>query len=238
MFVSIYILGSKNILYNQNLHYYLFVFVLQNIIIFSPFNDAKLITAQVVSFISFLFSVGNIWALVFSGITFVCLQFACCFRIDKHAMINIAILSALSGVLSIGYSINIVCGGLDTFCNDFGTPEQNGYYRYINRKEWHCPQNERTRIYLAFTGGLLSLVVSVCLFIFRDKFKRRTLADTQQQMIVPKSQASKAENERADNSSPTVSRGDNQSLNDFEIGEFEIGELEQNDEVLRSTLII
>jgi hypothetical protein len=143
-------------LYNQNLHYYLFVFVLQNIIIFSPFNDAKLITAQVVSFISFLFSVGNIWALV---------------------------------------------------------------------------QNERTRIYLAFTGGLLSLVVSVCLFIFRDKFKRRTLADTQQQMIVPKSQASKAENE-------TVSRGDNQSLNDFEIGEFEIGELEQNDEVLRSTLII
>jgi len=157
MFVSIYILGSKNILYNQNLHYYLFVFVLQNKIIFSPFKEAKLITAQVVSFISFLFSVGNIWALV---------------------------------------------------------------------------QNERTRIYLAFTGGLLSLVVSVCLFIFRDKFKRRTLADTQQQMIVPKSQASKAENERADNSSPTVSRGDNQSLNDFEIGEFEIGELEQNDEVL------
>jgi hypothetical protein len=150
---------------------------------------------------------------------------------DKHAFRNIAIIATLSGVLSIGYSVYIICGGLNTFCNDFGTPNQDGFYRYINSQEWHCPQNLRARISLAFTGGLLSLVVSICLFIFRDKFKRRTLADTQQQMIIPKAQTSKTENEGAGNLSPTVSRSDDQSLHDLEIGEFEIGELEQNDEV-------
>jgi hypothetical protein len=158
---------------------------------------------------------------------------------DKHAFLNIAVIAALSGVLSIGYSIYIVNGGLETFCEVFGTPYQDGFYRHIKSQEWHCPQNQRTRIYLSFTGGLSSLVVSVILFIFRDKFKRRTLLaeTTRQQMIVPKAAQTLSKtdaNEGAGgNLSPTVSRGDDddRSLHNFNIGEFEIGDkLEQNDE--------